>query len=150
MNKRLLFLLALIVLVGCGGSHFMIKNIDNTIKKPHYPKGYFNLEETATDANYAFSKEFPVNLGFDQERVNYKNVDLFFKALLGPNGEEISWEKIDTCCPYESKKSSTGAGTIDIYQITIKGTGKTYTLYINLFEKGKVMCPQGFTIRPWK
>jgi hypothetical protein len=147
MNRSFLFLCLTLIISGCSGNHFVIKNIDNTSRKPQYPKGFFVFNEIAPDKQYAFSKEFPINLGFDQERVNFKNVDLYFKSLLGPNGEEIEWKKVATCCPFESKKSPTGAGTLEVYEVKIKGDTSTYTFYINLYEKGKIMCPQGFSIR---
>lgn len=150
MKKSVLILCSFMIIAGCSNSHFMIKNIDNSIQKPHYPKGFFIINEMAPNTLYAFTKEYPVNLGFDQERVNQKNVDLFFKALLGPNGEEITWEQVATCCPFESKKSSTGAGTLAVYEVKINGSSISYTFYINCFEKGTILCPQGFSLRPWK
>jgi len=56
--------------------------------------------------------------------------DLFFNAITGPNGEKISFEKIDTCCPFPSKKSVMGAGTLDLYEVKFEGSDKKsfYTL----------------------
>jgi hypothetical protein len=40
-----------------------------------------------------------------------------------------------------------GAGTLDIYQVTFEGSDKKRLLYINIYEKGKVLCPKGFSIK---
>ena len=40
-----------------------------------------------------------------------------------------------------------GAGTIGIYEITFEGSDKKVTLYINIYEKGKILCPKGFSIK---
>ena len=74
-------------------------------------------------------------------------ITYFFNAITGPNGEKITYEKIDSCCPFPTKKSSIGAGTLDIYQITVEGSEKKIILYLNIYEKGKVVCPKGFKIK---
>jgi len=40
-----------------------------------------------------------------------------------------------------------GAGTLDIYEVTFEDSNKKMILYINVFEKGKVLCPKGFAIK---
>jgi hypothetical protein len=40
-----------------------------------------------------------------------------------------------------------GAGTIGVYEVFIAGTTKKITMYFNTFEKGKILCPKGFTIK---
>jgi hypothetical protein len=40
-----------------------------------------------------------------------------------------------------------GAGSLDIYEITFEGNNQKTRLYINIFEKGKVLCPKGFSIK---
>ena len=40
-----------------------------------------------------------------------------------------------------------GAGTIGIYEVTFEGSDKKLTLYFNIYEKGKILCPKGFSIK---
>ena len=40
-----------------------------------------------------------------------------------------------------------GAGTIGIYEVTFEGSNKKITLYFNIYEKGKILCPKGFSIK---
>ncbi|MCZ8168784.1 MAG: 2-dehydro-3-deoxyphosphooctonate aldolase [Flavobacterium sp.] len=145
MKKSIAFLFLLALVTSCGSGKFVIKNIDNSVRKLQTVDGHFDLKEYATDDLYGYNMEYPINLGYDNERNNPRNVDYFFKALAGPNGEPITWKKIEVCCPYESKKSTTGAGTLEIYEVSYGTT--SLRLYVNLFEKGKLLCPKGLTIK---
>ena len=40
-----------------------------------------------------------------------------------------------------------GAGTLDLYEIYFDGKTSNKKIYINTFEKGKVLCPKGFSIK---
>ena len=57
------------------------------------------------------------------------------------------YKKVDTCCPFPTKNSLMGAGTIGIYEVTFEGSNKNITLYFNIYEKGKILCPKGFSIK---
>ena len=61
--------------------------------------------------------------------------------------EKFTYEKVETCCPFPTKRTSVGAGTLDIYEVTFEGTNKKIRLYFNLYEKGKIYCPNGFSIK---
>ena len=39
------------------------------------------------------------------------------------------------------------AGTIGIYEVTFEGSDKKMTLHFNIYEKGKILCPKGFSIK---
>ena len=85
----------------------------------------------------------------------YTSIELFqklgdayyFNGIEGPNGEKISFKKVDTCCPFPTKNNTMGAGTIGIYEVTFEGSNKKTTLYFNIYEKGKILCPKGFSIK---
>lgn len=145
MKKILALIVLQLLSVSCGGAHLVIRNIDDTARKLQTRNGHFEITEYTTEPKYGYTMDYPINLGFDNERNNPRNVDYFFKALTGPNGEEIQWKKLDNCCPFPSKKSSTGAGTLEIYEITYGN--QTLTFYINLFERSKIFCPNGLTIK---
>lgn len=143
----LLLFMGLIMLSSCGGIKSTLKNVDNNAIKPAIANNQFILTEYASDNKYAFNKDYPINLGFENEKYSPKNITYFFNALSGPNGEKITYEKIDTCCPFPTKKSVMGAGTLEIYQISIEGSNEKLIVYINIYEKGKVLCPKGLSIK---
>ena len=40
-----------------------------------------------------------------------------------------------------------GAGTLELYEIYLDGKPSNKKIYVNTFEKGKIMCPKGFLIK---
>lgn len=145
--KYFILTLVLFIFSSCGSIKSTLKNIDNTAVKPAIKENYFILTEVSTDKKYGYDQDYPINLGFENETKSQKNVDLFFNALTGKNGEKISYNKAETCCPFPTKRNAMGAGSLDIYQIRFEGNANPIQLYINVFEKGKVLCPVGFSIK---
>jgi hypothetical protein len=45
--------------------------------------------------------------------------------LAGPNGEKIFYEKLESCCPFPTKRSEIGAGFLDVYQLQLGRMQKT-------------------------
>jgi len=142
-----LSIVSIVVLNSCGSIKSTLKNVDNSATKPLVRNNQFIISELAPDSNYGYNKDYPINLGFENEKYSPKNITYFFNTLEGPNGEKISYKKIDNCCPFPSKRSVVGAGTLDVYQISFEGSDKKVVLYFNIYDKGKVYCPKGFTIK---
>jgi hypothetical protein len=42
-----------------------------------------------------------------------------------------------------------GAGTLEIYEVSIEGSETKLLLYLNIYEKGKVLCPKGLQIKKY-
>jgi hypothetical protein len=146
--RKLIILSFLVVFNSCVSTKNTIQNIDDTAQLPKIVEGQFVLTETATDLKYGFSEFYPVNIGFSvYETSNNLNVNRFFNAITGPNGEKVTYQLLETCCPFPSKKNKMGAGTLDIYEIFLDGKTSNKKIYINTFEKGKVICPKGFSIK---
>jgi hypothetical protein len=142
-----LFFTLLLLSASCISTKSTIQNIDEKAIKPAVKERQFILSEYASDNKYGYNQDNPINLGFENEKISPKNIAYFFNALTGSNGEKIQYEKVDSCCPFPTKKSVMGAGTLDIYQVTFEGSDKKRLLYINIYEKGKVLCPKGFSIK---
>ncbi|MES2746980.1 MAG: 2-dehydro-3-deoxyphosphooctonate aldolase [Bacteroidota bacterium] len=146
--KHVLFFALFLLVSACGSITSSLKNVDNNALKPAIKENHFIVTEYSSDKKYGYHKDYPINLGFENEKASEKNVAYFFNALAGKNGEKISYEKIETCCPFPTKRNKMGAGSLDIYEITFEGSDKKIRLYINIFEKGKILCPVGFAIKP--
>ena len=148
MRKFSLLSILLVLCVSCVSTKNTIQNIDDTAVLPKIIAGQFELAETATDMQYGFSEFYPINLGFSTyENSNNQNVNRFFNSFTGVNGEKVTYKIIETCCPFPSKKNNMGAGTLVLYEIFLDGTPSNKKIYINTFEKGKIMCPKGFLIK---
>lgn len=146
--RKIIILSFLILFASCVSTKNTIQNIDDTAVLPQIENGQFILTETATDSKYGYSEFYPVNLGFSKyENSNNSNVGRFFNALAGPNGEKVTYKLLETCCPFPSKNNKMGAGTLDLYEIYFDGEASNKKIYINTFEKGKVICPKGFSIK---
>jgi len=141
------FLLILVLFSSCGSIQSTLKNIDNNAVKPEIVENHFVITEYSSDKKYGYNADYPINLGFENEKKSENNVVLYFNALLGKKGEKFTYEKIESCCPFPTKRNTIGAGSLDIYELTFEGNPKKIRLYINVFEKGKVLCPVGFSIK---
>ena len=146
--RNLIILSFLLVMTSCVSTKNTIQNIDDNAILPQIVEGQFILTETATDLKYGYSEFYPVNLGFSKyENSNNLNVNRFFNAITGPNGEKVTYKLIETCCPFPSKNNKMGAGTLDLYEVYFNGNVSDKKIYINTFEKGNVICPKGFSIK---
>ncbi len=133
----------------CGSVKSTLQNVDNNAIKPPVRNNQFIINEYASDGKYGYDKDYPINLGFENEKYSPKNIVYFFNALEGPKGEKITYTKIDNCCPFPSNKSVMGAGTLEVYVITMEGNDTKLNLYLNIYEKGKVLCPKGLKIKKY-
>lgn len=146
--RKIIVISLLALFTSCVSTKNTIQNIDETAVLPKIIDGQFILSETANESEYGFSEFYPVNLGFSKfENSNNLNVNRFFNAITGPNGEKVTYKLLETCCPFPSKNNKMGAGTLDLYEIYLDEKASNKKIYINTFEKGKVMCPKGFSIK---
>lgn len=140
-------LIILIITTACVSTQSTIKNIDNSAIKPPIKDKAFIISEYATDKKYGYDADYPINIGLILDTQEEIFVGYFFKGLEGPNGEKINYKKIDSCCPFPTKNNTMGAGTLGIYEVTFEGSNQKIILYFNSYEKGKVVCPKGFSIK---
>jgi hypothetical protein len=147
MKKLLLIALIFTSLISCVSTKSTIKNIDDTAVKPVIKNDQFVITEYSNDRKYGYDKDYPINIGFGKEKESSSNIYYFFNALLGEKSEKFTYTKLESCCPFPTKKTNVGAGTLDIYEIVFEPSGKKIQLYLNIYEKGKIMCPKGFILK---
>ena len=109
----------------------------------------FEITEIATNPSFGFSESNPIKVGGFDKNEGPLNQKRFLNALAGPNGEEIIYERLGSCCPVKSKNDPMGSGSVmlDIYQVTWKGADVILTLYINMYDYGKLKAPMGLTLK---
>ena len=148
MRKLSLLGILLVLCMSCISTKNTIQNIDDTAVLPKIVAEQFKLTETATDLQYGYSEFYPINLGFSTyENSNNQNVNRFFNSFTGANGEKVTYKLLETCCPFPSKRNNMGAGTLVLYEIYLDEKSSNKKIYVNTFEKGKIMCPKGFLIK---
>ena len=146
--KKLIFILSILFLsTSCISTKSSIKNIDNDAIRPVIKNDHFIFTEYATESNYGIDSDYPVNIGIVSDKSVEAFVGYFFNGLQGPNGEKVEYKKIETCCPFPTKHSNMGAGLLNVYEVNFKGSNKKLTFYFNIYEKGKIVCPKGFSIK---
>ncbi len=149
MQKIVTSLIVIMLVVSsCVSTRNTIKNIDNNASIPQLTKeNAFVLKTYSKDSKYGFDKDYPINVFYKNSKDENLNALRFLNALAGPNGEKIEFEKLESCCPFPSTHSELGAGFLDVYQIKIDGINYSKILYINIYERGILEVPVGFTIK---
>ncbi len=107
----------------------------------------FLLTEISIDPTYGLSPKNPIEVGGADKQEGPLNEIRFLNALAGPNGEKISYKRAGSCCPVKSKNGFMGRALLDDYRVTWGGSTDTVSIYINMYDYGKLKAPVGFTIK---
>jgi hypothetical protein len=134
MRYTLPLLLGLILLASCGTS------------KEVLPRGPIKISKVTKDSTYGSEKN-PIMVGGVADSKGPSNERAYLDLLLGPNGEEISYKRIESCCSFKSERGFMGKGLLDVYEIRYEGLKKPIFLYINMYDYSTLYAPVGFTIR---
>ena len=148
MKKNLLFIALLALSVSCVSTKSTLKNVDNNAPDLYLSReNTFVINEFSKDKKYGYDADYPINLFFQNTRNEKLNQERFLKALAGPKGEKITFSKLESCCPFPTKRTDLGAGLLDVYELKWDGQKKPVKLYLNIFEKGVLMVPVGLSIK---
>lgn len=108
----------------------------------------YRLTESAADATYAYTEANPVKVGGAGEQSGPRNERRFLNALLGPGGEQVSYYRAGSCCPFRTPNGLfNDSGLLDLYRVTWEGARDTVSIYINMYDKGDLLIPVGFTAK---
>ncbi|NHM07680.1 2-dehydro-3-deoxyphosphooctonate aldolase [Flavobacterium sp. CYK-4] len=148
MKNTFLLLLLLTLMASCVSTKSTLKNVDEHALIPKLSaNNTFVLTESSKDPKYGYDKDFPINVFYKNTKDENINQQRFLNALAGPNGETITYKKVETCCPFPTKNTEMGVGLLDIYEISWAGQKAPVQLYLNYFEKGALLIPVGFTLK---
>ncbi|MFC6095711.1 2-dehydro-3-deoxyphosphooctonate aldolase [Flavobacterium qiangtangense] len=148
IKSLLLIVFAGILMVSCISAKSTLKNVDENAPEPTLTKeGWFLITEYAKDKKYGYDKNYPINVFYKNVKDEEINQNRFLDALTGPKGETISYKKLESCCPFPTKRGESGAGFLDIYEVTYPGLKKPIKLYFNIYEKGYLFVPKGFGLK---
>lgn len=148
MKPKILLLLVLSALaVSCVSSKLTIQNMDDKAPDLVLKNGVFLISELSHDPRYGYDKNYPINLFYKSTANDSINQPRFLDALAGPKGEKISYRKVETCCPFPIGRSDMGAGTMDVFEIVWPGQTKPVRLYLNIYGKGYLRVPMGFSLK---
>jgi len=147
-NTGFSLLLLVFMLSSCVSTKSTLKNVDDAAPIPKLSaSNTFAITQYSKDKKYGYDKDYPVNVFYRNTREENVNQERYLNALAGPKGEKITYKKVDTCCPFPTKRTEIGAGSLDIYEITWEGQKEPVRLYLNYFEKGALLVPVGLTLK---
>ena len=148
MNKSILVIALLISLASCSSTQSTLKNTDDNAPNLTLSKdNTFVITAYSKDKKYGYDKDYPINIFFNNTKNETINQGRFLNALAGPKGEKITFTKLESCCPFPTKRSELGAGFLDVYELKWEGQKKPVLLYLNIYEKGILMVPVGLSFK---
>jgi len=104
----------------------------------------FRIEIYTEDGTYGYSEENPIMVG-NSGGSGPQNQRRFLNALMGPNGEAITYIRLDSCCPFKTKNGTLdNNGFLDKYSVVHKGLDKEVILYLNMYDSDTLKIPVGF------
>jgi hypothetical protein len=152
--RRLFCVLGITLLfVGCqttakvgGKTRGMMDYGSPNVKQELVNDQVFLIKQYATDATYGYTEKKPIMVG--KEGGGPKDERRFLNALAGPNGEQISYQRLGSCCGFSTKNGLFGdSGMLDKYEVTYEGLDKPKILYINMYDSDILQVPVGFTLK---
>lgn len=151
--KNLVFILVIIYgFYGCaskkinGGTYGSPK-----VKQEQINDKTFRITKFSNDSTYGYNESNPIMVGGVGS--GPQNERRFLNALLGPLGENIEYERIGSCCPFETnngymkRDDGTGMGLLDMYLVKFNGSEKKTKLYINMYDSDTLRVPVGFKLK---
>ena len=148
MKNILTYLVLLIFTTSCVSTKSTLKNVDDNVPIPQLTKdNNFVITAYSKDKKYGYDMDYPINVFYRNAKEIALNEERFLNALAGPKGEKITYTKLESCCPFPTKRSEMGAGFLDIFEIKWEGQKNTVKLYMNIYEKGELLVPLGFTLK---
>lgn len=142
MKLNVLFAGIILMAASCAST----QNLSDGVKPQLADHNTFLITEKSTDPSYGFMKKNPVKVGGVKESEGPLNERRFLNALSGPNGEQISYYRAGSCCPFKTKNGFNGGGMLDNYLVTWEGSKDTVSIYINMYDYGQLKAPVGFDI----
>jgi hypothetical protein len=148
MKKTLSFIALLILCASCVSTKSALKNVDDNAPALILSnENTFVITEYSKDKKYGYNEEYPINIFYRNTANETINQERFLNVLAGPKGEKITYKKLESCCPFPTKRTDLGAGFLDVYELKWDGLNKPIKLYLNIYEKGILMVPVGLSLK---
>ena len=107
------------------------------------PQPFSTLTGVSSDASYGFSPANPIRVGDGNMRNGPRNERLYLNALRSYDGQAIDFER-----RFATPNGTMGGGLLDVYVITTPDSPAPVLPYLNMYDSGELIAPQGFTVRP--
>ena len=108
---------------------------------------FFMLIESSTDPDYGYTEAKPVQVGGAAQEEGPYHERKYLNGLRGPNGEDVTYRRIMSCCHFKTPNGYDGVGLLDVYEVNWEGAEKPVRLYLNMYDASEVLVPVGLTSR---
>ncbi|MFN3968779.1 2-dehydro-3-deoxyphosphooctonate aldolase [Flavobacterium sp.] len=146
-TKLSLFVVLISLFTSCVSTRSTLKNVDDNAPIPTLKGDAFVLTEYSKDKKYGYDPDYPINVFYKNTKDENLNAERYLRALAGPNGEKITFTKLESCCPFPTKRTEIGAGFLDIYELKWEGQKSPIKLYVNIYERGYLLVPVGLSLK---
>lgn len=106
-----------------------------------------SLTKKAESEQYGLTPEQPVKVGKGPKSGPANQRD-YLDLLRDGQGNPISYERLGSCCPYESENGFMGLAMVDQYEVKYKdksGKKKKTVIYISFYDYEEPLIPFGFS-----
>ena len=101
------------------------------------------LTQVSSDKTYGYTQKNPVKTGGGPAGERK-----YLNALMGPNGEAISYTRQGSCCPFKTPNGLLdNTGMLDIYEVTYAGLDKPIILYLDMYDYEELQAPVNFSFK---
>ena len=106
----------------------------------------FAIDQYSQDPDYGYSAEKPVMVG--GVAGGPRNERRFLNALTGPNGEELRYERLGSCCQFKTRHSPfEDIGLLDRYEVVYVGSRRKMIIYFNMYDSDTLKVPVGLGLK---
>ncbi len=106
-----------------------------------YEDGSMKLFEVSADEKYGFKPNHKSSIKVG----DVENEQAYLKSLRGPNGEQVQFKRMSSCCQFKSETAAFGSGFLDKYEVFYQGLNHPIILYLNGYDYETPKAPVGFT-----
>ncbi len=110
-------------------------------------ESFIAVDLVAADAGYGHTAADPIKLGGVAEDEGPLRERLFLNGLRGPDDEPIAYERLGSCCPFQTALGFEGLGLLDKFELRIDGHAEPIHLYIDIYDEEAVRVPVGLLPR---
>ncbi|WP_210490291.1 hypothetical protein [Rufibacter aurantiacus] len=150
--RKILLMIGMVALTGCA-TQKRSTTAENSIGDTRtqtvesHDEDTYLLRETSSDKSYGYDRSNPIKVGGSLESSGPRNERRFLNALLGLNGEQVGYYRAGSCCGFKTPNGFMGEGLLDKYRVYWEGGKDTLSIYINMYDKGDLKVPVGFTAK---
>lgn len=146
--KKIAILIVSLLVINCASQKgIKSSKAGDTRTKPieFIDNNTFLLVEKSSDNTYGYKESNPIKVGGVHDNSGPLNERRFLNALLGPNGENVQYYRVGSCCHFKTPNGLfNDTGMLDIYSVFWTDSKDTLNIYINMYDEGDLFIPVGF------